>query len=106
MKLDNQVQLFNFIGLQEVKLREELYILHELILRIKPHAQLWFFDGKNETGKIVTNPNMGYGTCMLKQAAKKTREFYRIGISPNLQGISIYVFGLEDENLPESTLQR
>jgi hypothetical protein len=41
-------------------------MLHELILRIKTHAQLWFYDGKNEAGKIVTNANMGYGTCMLK----------------------------------------
>ncbi len=97
MKLDSSKLLLNFINLQEVKLREELYILHELIMRIKPHAQLWFFDGKNESGKIVTNPNMGYGACMLKQAANKSREFYRIGISPNLQGISIYIFGLEDK---------
>jgi len=66
MKLEKQVQLFNFIGLQEVKLRLELNMLHELILRIKTHAQLWFYDGKNEAGKIVTNANMGYGTCMLK----------------------------------------
>ena len=97
MKLYSSNLLLNFIHLQEEELRQELIVLHELILKIKPNTQLWFFDGKNESGKIVTNPNMGYGTCTLKQAANKTREFYRIGISPNLQGISIYVFGLEDK---------
>jgi len=97
MKLYSSNLLLNFIQLQEEELRQELIVLHELILKIKPNTQLWFFDGKNESGKIVTNPNMGYGTCTLKQAANKTREFYRIGISPNLQGISIYVFGLEDK---------
>jgi hypothetical protein len=97
MKVDSRITLLNFINQQEIKLKQELYTLHELILSIKPNIQLWYFNGKNETGKIVSNPNLGYGSCLLNKGSMNEREFYRIGLSPNLQGISIYVFGLDDK---------
>lgn len=61
-----------------------------------PKCKLWFLDGKDETGKVVSNPNIGYGTQKLKHANGKTREFYQIGLSANTTGISVYILGLDD----------
>jgi hypothetical protein len=45
----------------------------------------------------VSNPNIGYGTQVMKYADGKTREFYQTGISANTTGISVYVLGLPDK---------
>jgi hypothetical protein len=58
---------------------------------------LWFLDGKDENGKTVSNPNIGYGSQTIKHADGKTREFYQIGISPNTTGISVYIIGIKDK---------
>jgi hypothetical protein len=60
-------------------------------------------DGKDAKGKIVSNPNIGYGIQTVKYADGKTREFYQIGISANSTGISVYIMGLNDKKyLPEN----
>lgn len=56
------------------------------ILNIMPNCRLWYLDGKDEKGKIVTNPNIGYGFQTIKNADGKTKEFYQIGISANTTG--------------------
>ena len=71
--------------------------LNDLILRVKPDAKLWFLDGKNEEGKVVSNPNIGYGSYTMRLAGGKTREFYQIGLVANSTGISIYIMGIEDK---------
>ena len=58
---------------------------------------MWFLDGKDEKGKTVSNPNIGYGSQTTKYADAKTKEFYQIGISANTTGISVYVMGLNDK---------
>jgi len=70
--------------------------LHEIVLALMPGCKLWFLDGKDERGKVVSNPNIGYGTQKLKYANGKTREFYQIGLSANTAGISVYIMGLDD----------
>ena len=62
-----------------------------------PACKLWFLDGKNSEGKIISNPNIGYGQHTLKYADGKTREFYQIGISSNKTGISVYIPGITDK---------
>lgn len=71
--------------------------LHRTILQLAPACKLWFLDGKNSENKIVSNPNIGYGFRTLKYADGKTRDFYRIGISANTTGISVYIVGIEDK---------
>jgi hypothetical protein len=78
--------------------RIELQILHEIILQAAPKCKLWFFDGKNEQGKVVANPNIGYGSCKLKYADGSSKKFYKVGLCATTTGISIYVMGLEDKN--------
>jgi hypothetical protein len=61
-----------------------------------PKCKLWFLDGKDEKGKIVSNPNIGYGSQTMTYANGKTREFYQIGLSANTSGISVYIMGIDD----------
>jgi hypothetical protein len=68
-----------------------------------PKCKLWFLDGKDDKGKIVSNPNIGYGLQTLKYADGTSREFYQIGISPNTTGISVYIIGLKDKKYLAST---
>jgi hypothetical protein len=62
-----------------------------------PACKLWFLDGKDEKGKTVSNPNIGYGLQTIKYADGKTKEFYQIGLSANTTGISVYVMGIKDK---------
>ncbi|MEZ0243785.1 MAG: DUF1801 domain-containing protein [Sphingomonas sp.] len=91
-----EAQIEAYIAGQPAAKREELEALHRLALRIAPEARLWFLDGRDEAGKVVSNPNIGYGLQTMKAAGGKTREFYRIGLSANTTGISVYIMGIED----------
>lgn len=83
--------------------REDMRDLHRRILQISPHAKLWFLDGRNPEGKVVTNPNIGYGSETISYASGDSKEFYKIGISANTSGISLYVMGLEDKTYLSKT---
>jgi len=77
--------------------RSEMQQLHELILGVSPGCKLWFLDGKDASGKVVTNPDIGYGSRDHKYADGTVSEFYQIGLSANKTGISIYILGIEDK---------
>lgn len=77
--------------------RNEIQLLHERILQVSPGCKLWFMDGRNADGKVVSNPNIGYGAYTISYADGTSREFYRIGLSANTTGISVYILGLEDK---------
>jgi hypothetical protein len=76
---------------------KDLQQLHGIILELKPDAKLWFLDGRNADGKIVSNPNIGYGLRTIKYADGSSKEFYQVGISANTTGISIYIMDIEDK---------
>ncbi|MBL7922647.1 MAG: DUF1801 domain-containing protein, partial [Bacteroidia bacterium] len=83
--------------------RSDVQALQRIILAIKPDCRLWFLDGKNSEGKIVSNPNIGYGQSTITYADGKTRDFYRVGISANTTGISVYIMGIEDKTFLSRT---
>jgi hypothetical protein len=60
-------------------------------------------DGRDEKGKTVSNPNIGYGSQIVKYADGKTKEFYQIGLSANTTGISVYIMGLSDKKYLPTT---
>ena len=98
-----QEQIKDYIASLPEPKRSEIEALHKRILRVLPKGKLWFLDGKDGKGKIVTNPNIGYGLQTIKYADGKTKEFYQIGISANTTGISVYIMGIEDKkHLTES----
>lgn len=86
-----------YIDSQPAPKRSEMQAVHELILQASRGCRLWFSDGKNSEGKTVANPNIGYGFYTIKYADGTTREFYRIGLSGNQTGISVYILGLKDK---------
>lgn len=77
--------------------------LHNIILAMSPDARLWFLDGRDETGKVVSNPNVGYGALEKRYANGKAREFYQVGISANSSGISVYIMGIADRTYLRKT---
>lgn len=92
-----QAQIKTYLASQPEPKRSEMQALHHLILEVMPASKLWFLDGKNNEGKTVSNPNIGYGLRTTKYADGKTREFYQIGLSANTTGISVYILGIEDK---------
>ena len=90
-------QIKDYIASQPEPKRGEMQALHDMILQVSPASKLWFLDGKNTEGKIVSNPNIGYGSFTMKYADGSTREFFQIGLSANSTGISVYIMGIEDK---------
>ncbi len=102
MKVEEQIK--KYITSQPEPKRSDMQKLHAFILQALPGCKLWFLDGKNSEGKIVSNPNIGYGFYTIKYADASpagrqgtTREFYQIGFSANTTGITVYILGLKDK---------
>lgn len=101
MSVNNQVK--EYISAQPEAKRAEMDELHRFIIKIMPGCKLWFLDGKNSEGKVVSNPSIGYGSYLIKYADGSTKEFYQIGLSGNTSGISVYVMGLKDKTFLAKT---
>ena len=95
--MDVQEQIKQYLSGQPEPKRGDMQALHLLVLQVLPEGKLWFLDGKNSENKTVSNPNIGYGDHTIQYADGKTRAFYKIGISANKTGISVYIFGLNDK---------
>ena len=92
-----QQQIKDYIYIHSEPKRTEIQSLHHFILEVLPGCKLWFLDGKNSEGKIVSNPNIGYGSFTIKYADGAAREFYQIGLTANTTGISVYIMGIKDK---------
>lgn len=95
--MEIQEQIKTYIDSQPEPKKLEMQALHELILQALPACRLWFFDGKNSENKVVANPNIGYGVHTIKYANGKTNEWFKVGMSANTTGISVYILGIEDK---------
>ena len=98
-----KAQIKEYIASQPESKRSDMQELHRVILELKPACKLWFLDGKDEKGKTVSNPNIGYGIHTLKYADGRTKEFYQIGLSANTTGISVYIMGIDDKTYLSKT---
>ena len=85
------------LAAQPAPKQEDMRTIHRLVLAASPGCRLWFLDGRDEAGKVVSNPNIGYGFQVMPLAGGRTRDFYRIGLSANTTGISVYILGLADK---------
>ena len=92
-----QEQIKAYISSQAEPKQSDMQALHDNILQLMPACQLWFLDGKDDKGKTVSNPNIGYGIQTIKYADGTSRAFYQIGLCANTTGISIYIIGLKDK---------
>jgi hypothetical protein len=91
-----QTQVSEYLGAQPERKRDDMQALHDMMLRLMPDCRLWFLDGRDEGGRTVSNPNIGYGVLSMTYADGRTREFYQIGLSANTTGLSVYIMGLDD----------
>ena len=92
-----KTQIKDYIGSQPDPKRGDLQDLHNFILDLMPGSKLWFLDGRDEKGKVVSNPNIGYGSYRIQYADGTTKEFYQVGLSANSAGLSVYIMGLKDK---------
>ena len=95
--MDIPERVESYLASQPEPKQTDLRQLHARMLAEFPGCRLWFSDGTNEVGKVVSNPNVGYGSYTITYADGSFREFYRIGLSANTTGISVYVLGLDDK---------
>lgn len=100
--MTTQDQINAYLSSQDEAKRADMLALHQRMLQLLPHARLWFLDGKDESGKVVSNPNIGYGQFRIRYKDGSEKEFYQVGLSGNTKGISVYIMGLADKKyLPE-----
>lgn len=78
--------------------QSEMPTLHQFILSSLPDAELTFHSGKDASGKTVSNPVIGYGSYKHQFANGKIDDMFKMGISANTTGISMYCMGLKDKN--------
>ncbi len=95
--MNTAAQIEAYISGQPEAKCNDMLILHESILQLMPNCKLWFLDGKNDEGKVISNPNIGYGHYNIQYADGSGRAFYQIGLSANTTGISVYILGLTDK---------
>ena len=95
MNVESQIE--EYITSQTEPKCSEMQELHRIFMQVMPACKLWFLDGKDDKGKTVSNPNIGYGFQTIKYADGKTKDFYQIGLCANKTGISVYILGLEDK---------
>jgi hypothetical protein len=95
MALNDQINRY-LESIPEPK-QSDMRTLHSDILDMNPGCKLWFLDGKDENGKVVSNPSIGYGTLSKKYADGKIKEFYQTGIRANSSGLSVYIMGIDDK---------
>jgi hypothetical protein len=99
-------QINDYLAALPERKRGDVQALHSMMMTMMPDGRLWFLDGKDEGGRIVSNPNIGYGLLTIAHADGRTREFYQIGLSANTAGISIYIMGLADKTYLAATYGR
>jgi hypothetical protein len=95
--MNTEAQIEAFIASLPEPKRQDMTTLHQLILNLSPQSKLWFLDGKDSQNKVVSNPNIGYGSQITKYANGSIKENFQLSISPNTTGISLYILGISDK---------
>ena len=97
--MEIKARIRDFIKSQPALKQNEMQELHNLILQILPNCKQWYFDGKNENGKQIAHPTIGYGNYTITYKDGSTREFFRIGLLANTTGLAVHIMGLEDKKI-------
>ena len=101
MEIKSQIK--ELIKSQSEPKQSEMQELHHLILQLMPKCKQWYFDGKNEDGKQVAHPTIGYGNYTITYKDGSTREFFRIGLLANPTGLAVHIMGIEDKKYLTTT---
>ena len=101
-----RTQISDYVAAQPERKRADMQAVHDMMSKVLPDGRLWFLDGKDDDGRVVSNPNIGYGLLTITYADGSTREFYQVGLSANSSGISVYIMGLDDKTYLAETYGR
>jgi hypothetical protein len=101
MEIKSQIK--ELIKSQPEPKQSEMQELHNLILQLMPKCKQWYFDGKNEDGKQVAHPTIGYGNYTITYKDGSSREFFRIGLLANPTGLAVHIMGLDDKKFLTNT---
>ena len=104
MEITSQIK--ELINIQVEPKKSEMQELHNLILQLMPKCKQWYFDGINEDGKLVAHPTIGYGNYTITYKDGSTREFFRIGLLANPNGLAVHIMGLEDKSFLKDTYSK
>ena len=96
-------QIENYIQSQTEAKQRDMSALHNIICGIAPKAKVVVLDGKDENGKVVSNPNIGYGLLDLKYADGSSRPFTRWASVPTVPVFLFIYNGLKDKNYLKDT---
>lgn len=102
--LDVDAQIEGYLQLQQEPKLSDMTALHKHFFNLLPDARRWFLDGRDDSGKVVSNPTIGYGHYTISYANGGTKDFFRVGLSGNTKGISVYIMGLADKTYLPRTL--
>ena len=95
MEIKSQIK--ELIKNQSEPKQGEMQELHHLILQLMPKCKQWYFDGKNEDGKQVAHPTIGYGEYTITYKDGTVKEFFRIGLLATPTGLAVHIMGLDDK---------
>lgn len=95
--MSTEEQIKAYLDSQPPAKRSDLVRIHEQILELLPQGRLWFSDGRNAEGKVISNPTIGYGLHTLRYADGSSREYFKIGLLANATGISLHILGIDDK---------
>ena len=74
---------------------KELLTSTQWIAKHFPSLETSFFDGKNASGKIVTNPTYGFGT-LIQAGVNGGNPTFQLGVSANSTGITLSFIGIRN----------
>ena len=95
--MNEQEQIKEYISSQPEPKQNEMQELHQHILKALPKCKLWYFDGKDNNGKMVAYPTIGYGFFTIKYANGTTKDIFQIGMGANTTGIFVNILGIKDK---------
>ncbi len=95
--MDIKSQIKELIKSQPEPKQREMQELHNLILELMPNCKQSYFDGKNEDGKQIAHPTIGYGEYTITYKNGTVRPFFRIGLLANPTGLAVHIMGLDDK---------
>ena len=101
--MEIKAQIKEYIKSQPEPKQSEMQELDNLILKMMPNCKQWYFDGKNEDGKQVAHPTIGYGNYTITYKDGSTREFFRIGLLASPTGLAVHIMGIEDKKFLTNT---
>ena len=87
-EMDVPEQVEAYLASQPGPKQADLRRLHAHILAEFPGCRLWFTDGTNADGKVVANPNIGYGACTITYADGSSIALTSAAPSDNASGQS------------------